>query len=63
MYLKTQIYTVFQFQQVDENDILNIMYNLTPNTSSDIDNLITNQVLGTGIFQEKLKIAKVITIF
>ena len=80
-YLKTKIDTVFQFQQVDENDILNILNNVTPKTSSGIDNLsikhikviqyelvkpltlITNQVLGTGIFPDKLKIAKVISIF
>ena len=80
-YLKTEIDTVFQFQQVDENDILNIINNLTPKTSSGIDNLsikhikvikyelakpltlITNQVLSSGIFPDKLKIAKVIPIF
>ena len=80
-YLKTEIDTVFQFQQVDENDILNIMNNLTLKTSSGIDNLsikdikvikyelakpltlITNQVLSSGIFPDKLKIAKVIPIF
>ena len=83
-YLKTtEIDTVFQFQQVDENDILNIINNLTPKTSSGIDNLhvsikhikvikyelakpltlITNQVLCSGIFPDKLKIAKVIPIF
>ena len=80
-YLKTEIDTVFQFQQVDENDILNIMNNLTPKTSSGIDNLfikqikviqyelakpltlITNQVFSSGIFPDKLKIAKVIPIF
>ena len=80
-YLKTEIATVFQFQQVDENDILNIINNLTPKTSSGIDNLsikhikvikcelakpltlITNQVLSSGIFPDKLKIAKVIPIF
>ena len=73
--LKTEIDTVFQFQQVDEND------NLTPKTSSGIDHLsikhikvikyelakpltlITNQVLSSGIFPDKLKIAKVIPIF
>ena len=73
--------TVFQFQQVDENDILNIINNLTPKTSSGIDNLsikhikvikyelakpltlITNQVLSSGIFPDKLKIAKVTPIF
>ena len=38
-YLKTEIDTVFQFQQVDENDILNIINNITPKTSSGIDNL------------------------
>ena len=38
-YLKTEIDTVFQFQQVDENDILNLINNLTPKTSSGIDNL------------------------
>ena len=80
-YLKTEIDTVFQFQQVDETDILNIINNLTPKTSSGIDNLsikhikvikyelakpltlITNQVLSSGIFPDKLKIAKVIPIF
>ena len=80
-YLKTKIDTAFQFQQVDENHLLNIINNLTPKTSSGIDNLsikhikviknelvkpltlITNQVLCTGIFPDKLKIAKVIPIF
>ena len=80
-YLKTKIDTAFQFQQVDENHLLNIINNLTPKTSSGIDNLsikhikviknelvkpltlITNQVLCTGIFPNKLKIAKVIPIF
>ena len=79
-YLKTKIDTTFHFQQVDENHLLNIINNLTPKTSSGIDNLsikhikviknelvkpltlITNQVLCTGIFQEKLKIAKAIPI-
>ena len=80
-YLKTKIDTAFQFQQVDENHLLNIINNLTPKTSNGIDNLsikhikviqnelvkpltlITNQVLCTGIFPDKLKIAKVIPIF
>ena len=38
-YLKTEIDTVFQFQQVDENDILKIINNLTPKISSGIANL------------------------
>ena len=38
-YLKTKIDTAFQFKQVDENHLLNIINNLTPKTSSGIDNL------------------------
>ena len=38
-YLKTKIDTAFHFQQVDENHLLNIINNLTPKTSSGIDNL------------------------
>ena len=37
-YLKTKIDTAFHFQQVDENHLLNIINNLTPKTSSGIDN-------------------------
>ena len=81
-YLKIKIDTAFHFQRkVDENHLLNIINNLTPKTSSGIDNLsikhikviknelvkpltlITNQTLCTGIFPDKLKIAKVIPIF
>ena len=80
-YLKTKIDTAFQFKQVDEKHLLNIINNLTTKTSRGIDNLslkhikviknelvkpltlITNQVLCTGIFPDKLKIAKVIPIF
>ena len=40
VHIRTRVlHTIFQFQQVDENDILNISYNLTPNTSSGIENL------------------------
>ena len=38
-YLKTKIDNAFQFQQVDENHLLNIINNITPKTSSGIGNL------------------------
>ena len=53
MNIKKKIDTVFQFQQVDENDIFNIINNLTPKTTSGIDNLSIKIHQGNEILTSK----------
>ena len=79
-YLTARTDTIFQFQPIHENDIINIINSFTAKTSCGYDDLsvrhiktvkneiaapltlINIQILNTGIFPDKLKIAKVVPI-
>ena len=80
-YLKKTFQHTLTFEKVKKEDIIKIIENLKPKTSSGIDNIsnkllklinyeiaepltcIVNQILETGIFPEKLKLAKVIPVY